>query len=77
MQTKYSDQYRDIGRRISFYRGKAGLSQQELADRVGISKSYLSKIEAPGSGKPCSLEVLYDISKALGIEIINFFTESG
>ena len=30
---------------IRRYRDAAGLSQQELADRVGISKSYISSLE--------------------------------
>lgn len=36
---------------------KRGLSQDELADKIAISKSYLSKIEAPNSTKAYSLEV--------------------
>nr|WP_244888645.1 helix-turn-helix transcriptional regulator [Pelosinus fermentans] len=34
---------------------KRGLSQDELADKIAISKSYLSKIEAPNSTKAYSL----------------------
>ena len=31
--------------RFREYRKQAGLTQQELADKIGISKSYISEIE--------------------------------
>lgn len=34
-----------VGKRIKEYRIKAGLTQEELAERVGISPNYLSAIE--------------------------------
>jgi len=75
MNVKYADRYNKIGRNIAYYRNKTGLSQQQLSDMVNISKSYLSKIEAPKSEKSCSLEVLFDISSALDIDISALFNE--
>lgn len=72
---KHFDRYRLIGRRVAYFREKKGLSQQMLADEVGISKSYLSKIEAPGSIKACSLDVLFDIADILGVEVHHLFGE--
>lgn len=34
-----------VGKRIKEYRIKAGLTQEELAERVGISPNYLSAVE--------------------------------
>jgi HTH-type transcriptional regulator/antitoxin HipB len=34
-----------IGQAIRHYRKQAGLTQAELADRVGIQQSYLSRLE--------------------------------
>ena len=34
-----------VGKRIKEYRVKAGLTQEELSERVGISPNYLSAIE--------------------------------
>lgn len=48
---------------IRRYRDLAGLSQQELADRVGISKSYVSALEL-GYRAP-NLNVLVKIAQAL------------
>ena len=52
---------------------KIGLS--ELAEKVGISRSFLSAIEAPNVDKVFSLPVLFEICNALEIEpsqIFNF-----
>lgn len=69
MDNKYDDKYKCIGKKISFYRKKKGLSQEELANQVGISYSYIIQIEAPNVVKKMSLEVLFDIAKALEIDI--------
>ena len=51
---------------IRRYRDAAGLSQQELADQVGISKSYISSLEL-GYRAP-NLNLLVKISQTLGIK---------
>ena len=46
------DKYVELGLNIAFYRKHAGLTQEELAERAGISRSHLSAIEAPTSSVP-------------------------
>ena len=61
-------------RKESFhYRNKKRLSQDELADKIGIIKNYLSKIEAPSSTKAFSLDVLFAIADGLEVDIVQFF----
>ncbi|MCH5297326.1 MAG: helix-turn-helix transcriptional regulator [Ruminococcus sp.] len=62
------DKYTELGLNISFYRKKKGYTQEELAEKVGISRSHLSAIEAPNIIKAFSIELLFDIAKALDIE---------
>ncbi|MCI8291108.1 MAG: helix-turn-helix transcriptional regulator [Clostridia bacterium] len=69
MSFKYSDKYKNIGTKISKYRIKNGLTQEQLANKVGISYSYLTQIEAPNVIKKMSLEVLFDIADVLNIDI--------
>lgn len=40
-----------IGQRIAFYRKQRKLTQQELAEKANVSKSYLSKIESSEIGR--------------------------
>ena len=62
------DKYVELGLNIAFYRKHAGLTQEELAERAGISRSHLSAIEAPNVVRPFSLEILFNIATALGIK---------
>jgi transcriptional regulator with XRE-family HTH domain len=75
LEEKNLQRYMNIGRRIAFYRKLRGLSQEKFADQIGISKSYLSKIEAPSSVKFCSLMTLFDIADGLGVDIIQLLAE--
>jgi len=73
MKSSKDERYRQIAKKIVYYRNLRGLSQEELADKIGISKSYLSKIEAPNSTKAYSLDVLFSIADGLEVDIIRFF----
>lgn len=66
---KYGERYKIIGQNIAKYRKQKGLSQEELANGVGISYSYIIQIEAPNVVKKMSLEVLFDIAEYLEIDI--------
>jgi DNA-binding XRE family transcriptional regulator len=44
-----------------------GLTQQKLADKVGISRSYITDIEA--GRKDSSIKVMKKIAEALNLEI--------
>lgn len=68
---KYDKQYIEIGKRIAEYRKMKNISQEQLANKVGISYSYLTQIEAPNVVKKMSLEVLFDIANILEIDIKN------
>ena len=65
---KNRDRFIQLGIVIAALRKVRGLSQEQLADKAGISRSFLSSIEAPGMVRPFSLEVLYNIADALEIE---------
>ena len=51
----FSTKFKQLGLKIQYYRQMKNISQVELADEAGISRSYLSKIE---TGKAqCSVPV--------------------
>lgn len=64
----HAEQYKQIGLNIAFYRKLKGLTQLQLAEQIGISRTHMSNIEAPLMTKPMSLEVLLNIADALEIE---------
>ena len=61
--------YKEIGLRIGYYRRKKGLTQAQLAELVDISPNYMGSIERGNKGKSYSIDVLFKIADALGIEV--------
>lgn len=55
-----------LGKNVRMYRTQAGLSQEELAFRAGMKRSYLSDLER-GSRNP-SVRALGRIAEALDIK---------
>ena len=60
-----------IGNRIRELRAPAGLTQQDLADRVGVSRQTINAIET--SKYSPSLEVAFRIARALGTPLDTVF----
>ena len=69
MKTKHSDRYKQLGLKISYYRKMRGLSQLELAEKVGISRTHMSNIEAVNMPTSISLDTLFDIADVLAIPV--------
>ena len=63
-----TERYRELGYAISYYRKRKGLTQEQLAERVGISRQHIGAIEAPNMDRAISLEVVFNIAAVFGIE---------
>lgn len=68
VEFKNRDRFVQVGLTIAYFRKLKGMSQEELAEKANLSRSHISVIEAPGIVRPFSLEVLYNIADALGME---------
>ena len=55
MSIRHSKKYKEIGIKVSKYRNQRGMTQEELANAVGVSYSYITQIEAPNVVKKMSL----------------------
>lgn len=62
-----------IRNNIKLQREKKGITQQQLADKVGISMNYLAKIESHKMQRGFSIVILGRIADALGIDIKELF----
>lgn len=66
--------YFDIIRyNIKRLREKAGLTQQQLADKAGITMNYLAKIESQKMQRGCTIVIVGRIADALRIDIRELF----
>ena len=62
-------QYVCLGHKIANIRISLNMSQHELARHVGISRSYLSKLECGTGISGMSLEILFKIAEAFQIDV--------
>ncbi len=57
--------------RVREYRQRAGLSQAALAERVGISRVYVSQIER--DAQVPSVDIAHRLAAALNVSILDLF----
>lgn len=74
MKSIYTKQYRQIGLKIAYYRKLRGLTQEELAEQVGLTPAYIGHLEAPNISKALSLDTLFDIAAVLDVAPQKFLT---
>jgi len=74
---KHSDTYIRLGLNIAYYRKLRGLTQLQLAERIDISRTHMSNIEAPNVETSVSLDTLLDIAEQLEIPITSLFSFNG
>lgn len=77
MREKYRENYRLLGLRIAYYRKVRGYTQEQLAEMIGKSWSFLSQIEANNGArlKGISLETLFSIAEALQVPAGRLFDQ--
>lgn len=63
-----SERFAELGFAIAYYRKKRKLSQEQVAERVGISRQHMGAIEAPNMNRGLSLDLLFNISTVLDVE---------
>ena len=68
VEFKNRDRFIQLGITIAALRKMRGMSQEQLAEKSGVSRSHISSIEAPNIVRPFSLEVFYNIADALDID---------
>lgn len=72
MVEEFAENYINIGLKVSLFRKRAGLTQEELADKMGVGTSFIGQIEAPNIVKAISLDTLFRIAKALDVPPYKF-----
>ena len=68
VEFKNRDRFVELGLTIASIRKMRGLSQEQLAEKAGMSRSHLSNIEAPNVVHSFSLDILSNIADAINIE---------
>lgn len=71
MLDKFQKNYRRLGLNIAYYRKEKGLSQSQLAEKINISRTHMSRIETADCA--VSLDVVFEICNALDISAKELF----
>lgn len=77
MREDYRERFRILGLRIAYYRKMRGMTQEQFAEAIGRSVSFVSQIEANNAAevKGVSLETLFLMSEKLGISMARLFED--
>ncbi len=73
MVKKHREKYLQLRSNIAYYRKMKEYTQDQLAEKIDISRTHMSNIEAPGMDKSLSLDVLFDIADALEVSVSKLF----
>ena len=60
--------YEQISRNIKKYRKQEGITQAELAERIGVSHEFIRRNESKKGRKSFSVDTLWKISVALNVD---------
>ena len=72
MKEIYADKYLQRGLKIAYYRNLRGLTQEALAEQIGVSAAFIGHVEAPNINKAISLDTLFDIAAVLDVAPYKF-----
>ncbi len=61
----------NLGKNLKKYRLDCGMTQEILAEKVGIHPTYVGKLES-GKNNP-SVKLLFKVSRALGVKLSDIF----
>lgn len=54
---------------MSYYRKHKGYTQEQLAEKLDISRQHLGAVEAPNIVRSVSLDLLFNIADALEVDV--------
>ena len=77
MKENYRERLRVLGLKIAYYRKLRGMTQEQFAESIGKSVSFVSQIEANNSAvvKGISLETLFAVSDKLSVPLSRLFED--
>ena len=71
-----TNEYSNLTKNIRYYRIKANMTQEQLAEKADLSVSYIKKLESSKEFKNVTFNAFSKIAKALNIDIQLLFEEN-
>ena len=60
-----------LGKQLRFIRKEQDLTQEQLAEKIGVHPTYIGKIES-GKSNPSTI-MMFKLSRALGVKLSKIF----
>ncbi len=73
MQTEYEKLYIRFGLTVQFYRKLRGMTQEDFADKIGRTWSFVAKVESPTQAYGVSMETLFRMAQVLDVPVSKLF----
>ena len=70
-----SNDYTNLVKNIKYFRLKANMTQEQLAEKSDLSVSYIKQIESGKEFKNITFNTFSKIAKALNIDVKELFNE--
>ena len=70
MNENFLDLYRKIGLNVAYYRKSANMTQEKLAELVGVDSRTISRIE--NASQRTTLDFIYKASQVLDVPLYRF-----
>ena len=71
-EKEYEMRVLEIGLKVGYYRRKAGMTQAEAAEAVGVTTAHYAEIEAPNMVRCPSIKLLLNLEKTFGVPAYKF-----
>lgn len=65
--------HKEVGKKIKYLREKAGMTLEQLGERLGVTKGYVHHME--NGNRKISLDFLQNIADIFNVEMHYFFTD--
>lgn len=75
METKFEENFIRFGLKVQYYRKLRGYTQENFADQIGKSWSFVAKIESPSRPFGVSMETLFTIANVLDVPVSKLFDD--
>jgi len=72
MAMKYAERHKQIGLKVAYYRKLRGLTQEDLAEKLGKSTAHIGSVEAMNVERALSINALFEIADLLGVPPYKF-----
>ena len=68
METRYPEYYKMLGLKIAYYRKLRGYTQEQFAELIEKSWSFIAQVESTSMVRGVSLETLFRMAEVLQVE---------